>query len=289
MKITKSFFPTLTLLTFLLSGCSSTLTFTTEVNKSNNKVNNDHLLGATNWFQTSGENYALQEMIYYFAKTRLKNLLDEANAKTPQSLSKAKAKLKSNTKFAVIMDIDETVLDNSAYQAQLIVDQESYNSKSWNEWVENKSATLIPGALDFIKFAQNQNVEVIYISNRKMTEVEATKVNFEKLNIPYKLENFIFKDKESGKENRRKMISEKYEILMLVGDNLNDFSDVFEGKDVPARMKVTKEHKDSFGKKWIVLPNPNYGDWEGSIFNYQFQKSEEEKKSDRMKHLKTWK
>ena len=67
-----------------------------------------------------------------------------------------------------------------------------------------------------------------------------------------------------SKSERRKSVSDIYEVIMLIGDNLSDFNDEFEEKLYEERTNYTDKLSNDFGTKLIVLPNPNYGDWESN-------------------------
>lgn len=240
---------------------------------------NEHQLNALVWFQSAAEVTALQHMAYNVAKDRLQWEMMKAK--------KMKKGGKNLKKKAIILDIDETVLDNSAYQAHNMFTGDNY-PVGWQEWVDKAKAREIAGAKDFLLFAEKMGVEIFFVTNRKTSETEATYKNFADLGIPHKKENFFFRTESSGKEPRRKNIEKNHEVILLLGDNLGDFSDVFEKKLVGPRMNTVHELKEFFGRKWIVLPNSVYGDWESSLHEFNFNKSESEKDQDRLKNLNTF-
>ena len=91
---------------------------------------------------------------------------------------------KSAKPVAVIVDADETVIDNSAYEALLIGQNFGYSSKTWNPWMQSAQATAMPGALEFLKYAQSRNVGIFYVTNRKMVGYEGTGKNLKALGFP---------------------------------------------------------------------------------------------------------
>lgn len=174
---------------------------------------------------------------------------------------KLKSIKKNRHKKAIILDVDETVLDNSPYQGRLYFDKQTYNGKNWDKWIEQQSAKPIEGALDFTWKAKKMGFQVIYITNRKDHNWNDTYENLKKQKFPIEKKFLITRSKESSKETRRKNISKNYEIIMLIGDNLTDFSSAFEVHHLNERMEQVKNHKSDFGSKFIMLPNSMYGDW----------------------------
>lgn len=226
---------------------------------------------AVNYFQTAAEVKALQIQAYNFAKV---------------SLDLALVSLPASKPFAIVVDIDETLLDNSPYQARQILSGESYPN-GWKEWVEEASAKAIPGSVEFLNYANDRHVAIFYVSNRKVAEIQATLKNLTAAGFPQVIESrMIFREKESSKEPRRKLISEKYTITLLIGDNLADFSEVFDRKSVSDRDKAVDNLKSEFGSRFIMLPNSLYGDWESAIYQWKSGATEDEKSEFRLKALK---
>lgn len=187
------------------------------------------------------------------------------------------ATVKTDKPRAVILDIDETVLDNSPFAVRLIRQGGAY-PKGWSEWVDEAKAIPVPGALEFLKWADSNGVKIFYISNRDRRLGEATMKNLAALGFPQcSNEHVLLKTEGSGKESRRQHVTAGHRVVLLVGDNLNDFSEVFEKKDVENRFMETDRWRDAWGSKFIVLPNPGYGDWEGALFDYNWNLSIEEK------------
>lgn len=231
----------------------------------------EHTVMAVTWYQTGAEFRALCFQAYNTAKLMLD--LDLQNKSITQ-------------KRAVIVDIDETVLDNSPNAATQIRDNQAYPYK-WNEWIDAAVAEPLPGALEFLQYAAAKGVDVYYISNRRANQVPATMKNLAKLGFPHVQEDrMLFRTTESSKEKRRGTVSNDHHIALLVGDNLNDFTDAFERKSVADRFKEVDRLKEEFGKRFIVLPNPIYGDWEGAIYDYNYRLSDQEKDQRRKSALR---
>lgn len=237
-------------------------------------ADNEYQTGAVLWVQTSGERVALSYQAFSLARMMLDRDL----------------RIRSRMKRAVIVDIDETIMDNSRFQAWAIKNHQSFTDPTWQAWVNRSEATAIPGALDFLNYANSRGVRVFYISNRKLVEKEGTATNLRKLGFPNVNDETLLvrtDTKSSSKEPRRQSVGAKYRVVLLMGDNLNDFSDVFENaKTIDARMSVTEQNKAKFGSRFIVLPNPMYGDWENAIYDYNFKLSEAEKDAKRKAGLK---
>ena len=220
-------------------------------NQPDYKNDNDYKIQAQVWTQNSAEYRALCYQAFNAAKMNLDALFFfEKEYDKP---------------LAIIADVDETVLDNSPYDGKLILNNTTYNRESWVEWGNLEIEKAIPGSLEFLIYASEKNVEIFYISNRYSEQLEATVNNLKKLGFPdAKESNVLLRGDTRSKSERRKSVSDNYEVIMLIGDNLSDFNDEFEIKLYNERSNQTDKLKNEFGTKLIVLPNPNYGDWESN-------------------------
>lgn len=237
---------------------------------------NEQLVMATLWMQKSAEYRALCYQTFQLAQMQVDAFI-EANKDTTKPM-------------AIIVDADETVIDNSAFEAHLIGQNYGYGSSIWAEWMSAAEATALPGAQEFLTYCKSKNVEVFYVTNRKMVGYKGTEKNLKELGFPNVDEkHLMLRTKESSKTARRKAVTDEYNVILLMGDNLNDFSEVFEHQSVKERLASTDAHKDEFGMKWIVLPNPTYGEWEGSIYDYNWGATPAEKDQMRKEQLNKWK
>ena len=217
-------------------------------------ADNEYQVGAILWAQTSGEVRALYYQAYKFARVMLAQDL--------------KTKHKDRRKRAVVVDVDETILDNSPFQAGLVKARKEYSQKDWAAWTSAAQAAALPGAVEFLRYADAKGVRVFYITNRKVEEKEGTAKNLRQAGFPNVTdETLLLRADTSSKEPRRQKVAEQYRIVLLMGDNLNDFSDVFEKKTVAERLAAVEQNKDQFGTHFIMLPNAMYGDWESAIYN----------------------
>jgi len=235
---------------------------------------NEQLVLATVWMQASAEYRALCYQAFNLARMNLDAFLSTHKGGKP---------------VAVIVDADETVIDNSAYEAFLIGQDFGYSSKTWTPWMAAAEATATPGALAFLKYAESKNVEIFYLTNRKIVGYEGTEKNLKALGFPYvDKKHMLLRTGSSDKQERRDMVEKDYAVAFLMGDNLNDFLSVFRKKSVDERFAETDKIKDSWGKKFIVLPNPTYGDWEGAVYKGNWGASPAEKDKMRKDYLKRW-
>jgi acid phosphatase len=222
------------------------------------------LLDAVLWVQSSAEFWALTSAIYNDAQV----LLERAISEKSSSAALEQASGYENLPPAVILDLDETVLDNSPAQAQLVLERTTYQQDKWNAWVNKRAAAAIPGAQSFIAFAEQKGVKLFYVTNRAASEQDATLENLAALGIKASDETVLCSGESgwtSDKTARRAEIAKSHRVLLLVGDDMNDF--VATAKlTVPERMALAKKHADRWGKSWILLPNPMYGSWERALY-----------------------
>ncbi len=235
---------------------------------------NEQLVMATVWMQVSAEFRALCYQAFNLARMNLDAFLSSYSGSKP---------------VAVIADVDETLTDNSAYQAFLIGNDFGYSSKTWGPWIAAGQATAIPGAYDFLNYAKSKGVEVFYVTNIKMAFYEGAEKKLKALGYPnVDKKHLLLRTKSSDKQTRRDIVEKDYEVALLLGDNLNDFLSVFRKKPIDARFAETDKVKDMWGKKFIMIPNPTYGDWEGAVYKGDWGATAAEKNKMRKEHLKRW-
>lgn len=190
---------------------------------------------------------------------------------------------------AVIVDIDETILDNSPYQATLIRTDGSFGGKSWSEWVKAAQAEPVPGSVEFLNYAAKKGAHVFYITNRSESDSAGTLANLKKMGFPITADSdLIPKTADSSKESRRQAVRKNYRVVLLMGDNLADFSSIFDRKTVAERKAAVDEMRLKWGVEYIALPNAMYGDWEAALYDYNFKLSPRERENLRLKALKSF-
>ncbi len=171
---------------------------------------------------------------------------------------------------AIVLDIDETVLDNSPQQARTILAGGSFDPEAWGAWVNEARAPAVPGAREFLAFADSLGVAVFYITNRDQPLEEATRRNLQAEGLPLdpEVDTVLSRGEREGwgsdKTSRRAAIAERYRIVLLVGDDFNDFVSARFPREERARL--VEQYGDRWGDRWIMLPNPVYGSWEGALY-----------------------
>ncbi len=172
--------------------------------------------------------------------------------------------------LAIVSDIDETFLDNSPYAVHQALQGKGYDPATWMEWTARGIADTLPGALSFFQYAASRGIEIFYITNRETPEQEGTLKNLQHFGFPYAdTAHLLLRTGESGKEKRRQQVMQQYDIFLLLGDNLSDFSDVFDKKSTTDRETAVMQLQAEFGKRFIIFPNFNYGGWEDALFQYR--------------------
>jgi 5'-nucleotidase (lipoprotein e(P4) family) len=252
--------------------------------------NSEYLMQAALWFQRSPEMRALYLQSYQIAREALDANLKHSLSKKPK---------------AVVVDIDETLLDNSPYEAWLVANDSSFTTSSWNSWINDAKAKPLPGALNFLNYAKKRGCAIFYVSNRKKVgQSDSTLKNLVDDAFPDAVASHLLlkttADTSStkaftSKEQRRRFISDQlnYEIILLCGDQLADLDksfNLFEGATEISITDSINKYSALFGKKYIALPNPMYGDWL-SLIVYQNNQTGSAARLDSMRkdHLIKWK
>ncbi|PKH71051.1 5'-nucleotidase, lipoprotein e(P4) family [Stenotrophomonas sp. Betaine-02u-21] len=236
---------------------------------------NDNL-NAVLWMQRAQEYRAITEQTYRAAADRLDAALKESHwdALVPEERGNDAKGLKP----AVVLDLDETVLDNSPYQARLVRDGKEYDEMTWDQWVAEKKAKAIPGVVDFARAANEKGVTLLYISNRAVHLKETTLANLRAEGLPVAddsvflgLGTVVEGCEQAGSEKncRRRLAGQQYRVLMQFGDQLGDFVEVTANTN-DGRDALLQQYHDWFGERWWMLPNPTYGGFEPAQFNNDF-------------------
>lgn len=247
---------------------------------------NEKALLAGLWMQQSAEYRALCLQTYMGAARNLDDAL-ALNGGSPL----VKVGPKSERPMAVIMDLDETVIDNSGYQSYLYLTGSSFNPETWSAWLafqarEPRAQRSVPGAIDFIRHAESRGVKVFYISNRPASGQEATAELLEDLGVQRPgSDRLLLGDKQAdarfaetwgdaelltksqgAKERRRIQVQMEYQVVEYFGDDLADFVPYVKGTDpIAERYALVQKNLDRWGTEWYVLPNPTYGSWVESL------------------------
>ena len=220
--------------------------------------------------QQAAEYEALCHQAYNIARLRL----DQALAKP------------SEKPIAIVSDIDETFMNTSYYAVECGNNNTEFEYKTWEEWTAKGEATPLAGSLEFFQYAAEKGVAIFYVTNRKESEREGTRLNIKKYHFPFQGEDhLIFRTAERSKEARRQLIAAQYNIVLLLGDNLSDFDRDFDVTTTQGRCQAVEKNQKKFGEKYIVLPNTSYGDWENALYS-ETQLSLEERKALILRILK---
>lgn len=222
-------------------------------------------LNAIAWVQTSAEYAASARQTYAGATLSLKRALADKNWTAAIEQTDAFQELPP----AVILDLDETVLDNSAYQAAILRANKPFSEETWSKWVSEARAGAIPAAIQFLTNAHALGVDLFYVSNRTCSpndEADGTVRVLRALNVPLEPGRLLCKGDVSDKSPRRQAVARTHRILLLIGDDLGDFLSLPKARQtVECRAAAVAAFGDYWGERWFMLPNPMYGSWERAV------------------------
>lgn len=245
------------------------------------------------WMQTSAEFHVLSTVAYRDATERLTARLADVRAGRPvrSAAIEQEGEGPRGLPLAVIVDVDETILDNSPMSGQLIADRKGFDSASWSAWVERAQAAFLPGAREFVELARQEGVDVFFVTNRTKAEEDATIRDLLPLVVS---EQQVLTSGETGagesspwpseKKSRREFVAKTHWIIAMVGDDLADFIPGIRSMSPADRVTEARKHADRFGRDWFLLPNPLYGSWESVLFTRGVSDTEE--LSEKRAHVK---
>lgn len=207
--------------------------------------------GAVHWYRTAAEHRAIYEQVYAWAGRLVAAQVAAGEGKGP---------------WGVILDADETVLDNSTYQLRRARAGLGFTNESWNEWVREEVAPALPGAVAFLRRVKALGGRIAIVTNRDEVVCDATRRNLAAVGVEADAV-LCRKPGPSEKETRFRAVEEgtsdaglpPLRVLAWVGDNIQDFpggSQALRDAD-PARLI-------DFGIRFFLLPNPMYGSWESN-------------------------
>lgn len=235
-------------------------------------------LDAVLWVQSSSEFSAATLGTYAAATTALQRIAMERPTDADR--------------MAVVMDVDETILDGSRYQAQNVLDDVGYQAETLDEYFALREGAAIPGAIDFIKAAQDLGISVFFVTNRPCRvradnsgdcpQKEDTLANLRQVGVdagasalflrgervPERCMRFL-SDLEhqqgkwtvSDKTSRRQCAELDHETVMLIGDQLGDFIGGLGDTTPESRKVLLGQYEENWGNTWFMIPNPTYGPW----------------------------
>ena len=248
------------------------------------------MLLATLWTQRSVEFKGNALTVYVLGRIRLDQAL--ADPKWTAAPIEQKGDF-ANLPPAIVLDVDETVLDNSLYHVWMMKNGKTFSTKTWNEFCDAQVSRAIPGAVEFTKYAESKGVKVFYVTNRGVEVEKSTRENMEKLGFPMggNVDTFLMQNEKpdwgSAKGTRRTVIAKDYRILLSFGDNFGDFDDRYRTSEAD-RLKAFDENKERWGREWLVIANPTYGSFDTAPFGHDFKKSREEQRKAKWDVLDGW-
>lgn len=195
----------------------------------------------------------------------------------------------------MIVEIDETVLDNSPYQARLIAHGGEYDDATWAAWCREQAARPLPGALEYTRLAAAHGVTVFYLSNRAQELNDVTLANLRADGFPLTAGEDVFLGlgtmlpgcEQIGTEKtcRCELIGRHYRVLAQIGDQIGDFVGVTANTRA-GRAAAMAPYQDWIGERWFVLPNPTYGSWESALFNNDWSRPAVMRRDDKINVLR---
>ena len=250
---------------------------------------NDNL-NAVLWMQKSVEYKANAEAVFALAKIRLDQALKDKNWTAAPAEQTGDFK---DLTPAIVADADETVLDNSGYQAWMVAKGETFNPKTWTQFVNSQTSTAVPGAVEFAKYADSKGVKVFYITNRGAETEKDTRENMAKFGFPMggNVDTFLMQGEKpewtGAKGTRRAVVTKDYRVLLNIGDNFGDFDDRYRTSDAE-RQKAFEADMPYWGKQWLMLPNPTYGSFDTATYGHDFKKPVAEQRKAKWDVIETW-
>lgn len=213
---------------------------------------------ALRWQQQSGEARALQAQTYALATQTLEQKVKKARSHSNNGKGNAAQR---HQNLAIITDLDETVIDNTALLARDMEHCHDYTSwDTWGDWEQQGNPTLINGAKEFLERADQLGVDIYYISDRSVENLEPTLDTLNELGLPQVSEQQVLL-LGPPKQERRVTVQSDHTVLMQFGDTLHDFDEGFAGTSLTQQRRLVEQNSEKFGNEWIVLPNPTYGSW----------------------------
>ena len=251
-------------------------------------------LEANLWTQRSVEFKGNALTVFALARLRLDQaLVDKTWTAAPVEQTGDFANLPP----AVVLDIDETALDNSLYQVWTMKAGTVFSLPTWNEFCNAKVSRAVPGAAEFTKYAESKGVKVFYISNRAAEVEPATRENMEKFGFAMggpgggNVDTFLMQNEKpewgSKKGTRRAVIVKDYRLLLEFGDNFGDFDDRYSSSEAD-RLKFFEENKERWGREWLVIANPTYGSFDAAPFGFNYKAPADEQRKAKWDVLDAW-
>lgn len=187
---------------------------------------------------------------------------------------------RSGKPLAIVLDCDETVVDNTpGLAAAQIAGSGLYPSSWWNEWCARGEAFAMPGAVEFLQAVDAKGVAIFYVTNRTDSlTYDGTERNLRELGFPQADREHLLLGTDTGnKQPRFDRVTADYDVILYMGDNAGDLPIGTYGADREERAAIIDENRALFGTKYIVFPNPVYGAWVYAIADNYFSLTPEER------------
>ncbi len=238
--------PIIFLILFLFVGC-----------KSNEMQSSNNLIYAVAWKTTAAEYRALYYQGFNLARSKVEEAIESSDNERLKPL-------------AIIADVDDTLVLSDPYWGNLIENnKEFFDDSVWDEWISFNLVSASPGAEDFLKYCASRGVEVFYVTNRDQGDDTRQYLldTLESLDFPYADERHLFVLRDtSNKELIQEQIRNNFDVIVMLGDNLNDFSRKYYVSSIDERNSLTEQDSEKYGVEFILFPNPTDGHWIRAIF-----------------------
>jgi len=188
---------------------------------------------------------------------------------------------------AIIVDVDETVLDNAPSTVRAIREQREFNEAAWGQWVSERKAKPLAGSVEFLNAAAKEGVTVFYITNRDASLAADTIANLRSAGFPVAKDTQVLglgtivdgcEQEGSEKSCRRQLVGRTHRVLMQFGDQVGDFVQV-QANTPEGRAAAVAPYTAWIGERWFVLPNPMYGSWEPALFDNNWRQPQGARRS----------
>ncbi|RIY33327.1 5'-nucleotidase, lipoprotein e(P4) family [Psittacicella gerlachiana] len=259
-----------------LSACSN-LNSTQKVETTSltdGQLAGQQLVSAVAWVQNSGEYRALAYQAFNFATISYQN--------APVVKGKGKA---------VIVDLDETMIDNSDYQGGVVKSGVPFNNTTWGKWEQAGNPKAIPGAVAFAQYVAKNGGTMFYISNRQEANLAHTIETLKALGFPGVSSETVLLQSQGGtssKDPRFDKVNAKYNVVLYIGDNLTDYPQVSNLTTTQARNAWVEQNANKFGIKYVILPNPMYGNWVSALAPNFYKNSLSEQNKLKVDAIRAW-
>lgn len=263
-----------------LAGCTvapATAPATTPQTIANACHPSSALVNSALWQQTAVEYRANAQQAYNGAR----RMLDAGLADPTWTAALEQTTVTAAMPPAVILDLDETVFNGSAFQARQVLERTTYTDETFAAFLAEGIDPALDGAKEFLDYAASRGVRIFYVTNRNMQMREATIHGLRRAQLPLDADasNLLSKDERPGwgsdKTSRRAYVAQTHRVILLIGDDFNDF--VFAtGKSLAERTALFEQHGHLFGNKWFIIANPSYGSWERSVIGQNGLTTEQE-------------